>query len=163
MTSWRGFTEQAPELAAKIHRRFTAGETHVLATLRRDGSPRVSGTELDFHGAQIYAGSMPGAVKARDLRRDGRFAIHACPGVADGGDAKLSGTAVELTDPAEIAEVQGNTEPCHLFRLDVTDAVLTWVEGNTMLVEHWQEGGEHVRFARPGTGPVERTVLVNAG
>ncbi|GAA4527716.1 pyridoxamine 5'-phosphate oxidase family protein [Amycolatopsis samaneae] len=159
MTSWRGFTEQAPGLAAKIHRRFTAGETHVLATLRKDGAPRVSGGELDFHGAEIYVGALPGAVKARDLRRDGRFALHAYPGITDGGDAKLAGIAVEVTDPAEIAAVQGNTDPCHLFRLEVTDAVLTWVEGSAMVVEHWKEGGDHVRFTRSGTGPVERTVL----
>ena len=156
MTSWQEFTEQAPELAKRAHARFAAGESHVLATLRRDGSPRVSGTELDFRGADVYLGSMLDARKAQDLRRDGRFALHAQPGFADGGDAKLSGVAVELTDPAEVAALQGNSEPCHLFRLDLAEAVLTWVEENTLYVESWRPGKGVVKFARPGNGPAVR-------
>jgi hypothetical protein len=159
MTSWQGFTQEAPELAKQVHARFTAGKSHVLATVRRDGSPRVSGTEIDFRGDDAYLGSMLDAVKAKDLRRDGRFAIHAFPGFADGGDAKLSGTAIELTDPAKIAELQGNTEPCHLFRLDITEAALTYVEENTLYVDSWKEGSGMVRFARPGNGPAIRVDL----
>lgn len=157
MTTWQEFTEQAPDLAAWVHARFTAGNPHVLATVRRDGSPRVSGTEVDFQGDEIYLGSMLDAVKARDLRRDGRFALHAHPAE---GDAKLAGVAVELTDPAEIAAVQGNSDPCHLFRLDLVEAVLTWVKENTLFVESWQPGRGTVRFARPGNGPAIRVAAV---
>jgi hypothetical protein len=156
MTSWQEFSEQAPDLAARVHGRFTAAASHVLATLRRDGSPRVSGSEVDFKGGEIYLGSMLDARKARDLRRDSRFAIHAYPGVEEGGDAKLAGVVVELTDPAEIAALQGNDEPCHLFRLDLREVVLTWVAEDTLFVDSWQEGRGVVRFARPGNGPVVR-------
>ena len=156
MTSWQEFTEQAPDLAARVHARFTAEKTHVLATVRRDGSPRVSGTEIDFRGRDAYLGSMVGAVKARDLQRDGRFALHAHPGE---GDAKLAGIAVELTDPAEIAALQGNSDPCHLFRLELTEAVVTWVAEDTLFVESWREGRGTVRFARPGNGPAVRVAV----
>ena len=38
-----------------------------LATLRRDGSPRISGTEAHIVDGQIVLGMMPGSMKARDL------------------------------------------------------------------------------------------------
>jgi hypothetical protein len=40
-----------------------------LATLRRDGSPRISGTEVEFTDGQVWLGMMPGSLKALDLRR----------------------------------------------------------------------------------------------
>ncbi len=154
MTSWQEFSEQAPELAAKVRARFFgAGKSHVLATLRRDGSPRVSGSEIDFRGQEVYVGSMLDAVKARDLQRDGRFAIHALPGIEEGGDAKLAGVAVEIADPAAVL---GHADPSHLFRLDLREAALTWVDEDTLFVESWREGRGTVRFARPGNGPAVR-------
>jgi hypothetical protein len=93
MASWEAFAQDAPDLARRVCKRFEATKHHVLATLRKDGSPRVSGTELEFEGADIFLGSMGGSVKARDLQRDPRFAIHANPGDGsmEGGDAKISG------------------------------------------------------------------------
>jgi hypothetical protein len=159
MATWQAFAAAAPSLADRVHQRFTSAETHILATLRRDGSPRVSGSEVDFRDGSLYVGSMLDAVKARDLLRDGRFAIHAAPGdPAAGGDAKLAGVATEVTDPALLAGVQGG-EPSHLFHLDVREAVLTWVADNTLFAESWQEGRGLVRFARPDNGPVVRTEL----
>ena len=160
MATWQAFAAAAPSLADRVYKRFTSAETHILATLRRDGSPRVSGSEVDFRDGSVYVGSMLDAVKARDLRRDGRFAIHAAPGdPAAGGDAKLAGVATEVTDPALLAQVQGGDEPSHLFHLDVREAVLTWVADNTLFAESWQEGRGLVRFARPDNGPVIRTEL----
>ncbi|MBB4684842.1 pyridoxamine 5'-phosphate oxidase family protein [Amycolatopsis jiangsuensis] len=157
MTSWQEFGTAAPSLAERLRARFTAADAHVLATLRRDGSPRVSGSEIEFRGDEAYIGSMVDARKARDLLRDGRFALHASPGIEQGGDAKLAGHAVEVTDPAEVALHQ-QPQPSHLFRLDIEEAVLTWVEGNTLLVESWHPG-RWVRFARPDNGPAVRTEL----
>ncbi|MDA8372236.1 MAG: pyridoxamine 5'-phosphate oxidase family protein [Nocardiopsaceae bacterium] len=148
--TWQEFTEAAPELAAAVRARFEATPHHVVATLRRDGAPRVSGTEVGFHGPDLVLGSMPDARKARDLQRDGRFAVHANPGDGsmEGGDAKVSGTAVEVTDPLKVAEFrQPGTPPgpFHLFRLLLSDVVLTSVEEDTLRVRLW----------RPGTGVVE--------
>ncbi|WP_328607925.1 pyridoxamine 5'-phosphate oxidase family protein [Amycolatopsis sp. NBC_00345] len=160
MATWQAFAAAAPSLADRVRKRFTSAESHILATLRRDGSPRVSGSEVDFRDGSLYVGSMLDAVKARDLRRDGRFAIHAAPGdPAAGGDAKLAGVATEVTDPALLARIQGGGEPSHLFHLDIREAALTWVEGNTLFVESWQEGKGLVRFARPDNGPAIRTEL----
>ncbi|PRX01470.1 UNVERIFIED_ORG: pyridoxamine 5'-phosphate oxidase [Actinomadura viridilutea] len=148
MATWKQFEEEAPELAAKIRARFEAAETHVLATLRRDGSPRVSGSEVDFLGPDLAFGSMLNAVKARDLRRDGRCAIHAHP--AEGGDAKVAGVAVEVTDPEEKKTYTTGTEPpgdFHAFRLDLTEAVFTSVEDDELVIRFWRPG-EPVRTVR---------------
>ncbi|MFF5207552.1 hypothetical protein [Streptosporangium sp. NPDC000396] len=82
MAAWEQFEKEAGELASEVRARFEAAETHILATLRKDGSPRVSGTEVDFMGPDLSFGSMLNAVKAFDFRRDGRCAIHAHPGKA---------------------------------------------------------------------------------
>lgn len=142
MATWRQFEEEAGGLAAEVRARFEAHETHVLATLRKDGSPRVSGSEVDFSGAELTFGSMLGAVKARDLRRDGRCAIHAHPGE---GDAKIAGVAVEVADPAEKLAMTTGKEPpgdFHAFRLDLTEAVLTSVdqEEQLLVIRLWRPG-----------------------
>jgi hypothetical protein len=112
MATWQAFAAAAPSLADRVYKRFTSAESHILATLRRDGSPRVSGSEVNFREGSLYIGSMFDAVKARDLHRDGRFAIHAAPGdPAAGGDAKVAGIATEVTDPTVLAQVLGGGEP----------------------------------------------------
>ncbi|WP_017625139.1 pyridoxamine 5'-phosphate oxidase family protein [Nocardiopsis chromatogenes] len=157
---WAVFEDEAPELAARVRGRFERTLHHVLATLRSDGAPRVSGTEVRFYGRHLTLGSMPGAVKARDLQRDGRFALHASPGEVNredaeeamgGGDAKVAGRAVEVTDPGELEafrEVGVPPGPFHLFRLMPTGVVLTSVEDGELVIRHWRPGGgvtEHRR------------------
>jgi hypothetical protein len=44
MVTWKQFSEEVPALADAVQARFKAHKHHVLATLRKDGSPRVSGT-----------------------------------------------------------------------------------------------------------------------
>lgn len=137
MANWTDVRAEAPELAAAVEARLSAAKHHVLATLRRDGSPRVSGTEVELRPEGLYLGSMWEAVKARDLRRDGRFALHANPGDGSmaGGDAKLSGTAVEVTDHPDAGG-------SHLFRLEVTEVVLTSLhpDGDRLVIETWRPG-----------------------
>jgi hypothetical protein len=92
----------------------------VLATLRRDGSPRVSGIEVEFTDGELVMGMMPGSVKAQDLRRDPRLSLHAAsedpPHDASRwlGDAKISGRAVEVGAPAD------EDEPAHRFKVDTS-------------------------------------------
>lgn len=152
MADWEVFEKEAGELAAVVKARFQAAETHVLATLRKDGSPRVSGTEVDFQGPHLTFGSMLNAVKARDLQRDGRCAIHAHPGnPLDGGDAKVAGVAIEMTDPAEKNAYRTGKEPpgdFHAFRLDLREAVVTTVEGDELVVRLWRPGQGVATFRR---------------
>lgn len=144
-SDWATFERDAPELAVAVRARFEATKHHVLATLRSDGAPRVSGTEVIFHGDVVAIGSMWHAVKALDLLRDGRFALHANPGDGsmEAGDAKVSGTAVELTGAAATPIVEQLpmevTEPFHLFRLDLAQVVLSEVdhERERMVIRSW--------------------------
>lgn len=153
---WSELERAEPQLAASVRARLEATKHHVLATLRADGAPRVSGSEVLFHGEILGLGSMWGARKALDLRRDGRFALHANPGDGsmEGGDAKLSGTAVELSGELAAAiadQLSSETEdgerpeipePFHLFRLDLAQVVLSEVDHdrNCMVIRSWWPG-----------------------
>ena len=108
-----------------------------MATLRRDGSPRISGTEIQFAGDQVQIGSMPGAVKARDLMRDGRVAIHGpthdpAKGGTWRGEAKIAGRAVEM--PAD--------GDAHAFRIDIEEVVVTRLNEarDRLVIESWTPG-----------------------
>ncbi len=143
---WSTVESEQPALAAAVLARFQCTKHHVLATLRRDGAPRMSGTEVPLVEGDLYLGSMPGALKARDLQRDGRFALHSNPGDGsmEGGDAKLSGVAVEIVDADEVARVGelvgAPPGPFHLFRLDVDLVVLSEVDeaNGTMAITSWR-------------------------
>ena len=135
MATWVEFAAEAPELAAAVRARFEATKHHVLATLRRDGSPRVSGTEVETGEDEWFIGSMLNARKARDLRGDPRFAIHANPGDGsmEGGDAKIAGTAVEVSPPED-------NPSSHHFRLSLEEVVLTSVAADRLVIEMWKPG-----------------------
>jgi len=160
-TNWAAFAAAEPELAGIVEQRFGAFRHHVLATLRKDGSPRTSGVEVQFLLGELWCGMMPGSLKALDLHRDPRFALQANPGAGTdmgGGDVRISGRAVEVTDPAlkgaYVKEVEP-PEPFHLFRTELTQVVrTTYVEDDQFLVVQVWKPGEPVRTLRrtwPGT------------
>jgi hypothetical protein len=145
MATWKEFETSAPDLARAARSRFEATKHHVLATLRKDGSPRVSGTEVAFLRTELTIGSMPGSVKSRDLLRDARFALHANPGDGSmtGGDSKLSGDAI--LSPGIAAD---STQPgADYFRLDILEVVHTDVQGDELVIRVWRPG-EEVREIR---------------
>ena len=79
MASWNDVTTEAPELAKRVQSRFAANKEVVLATLRKDGSPRISGIETMFVLDELWLGMMPESLKALDLQRDPRLALHSAP------------------------------------------------------------------------------------
>ena len=136
MATWAEFEAAAPEFASRVRALMTSRKHLTMATLRRDGSPRISGTELEFGDKELRIGSMTGAVKALDLRRDPRVAIHGPtedpPADAPGGwrgEAKIAGTAIEVPS--------GST--AHHFHIDIHEAVITRLNeaGNRLVVESW--------------------------
>jgi hypothetical protein len=162
IATWKDVTKAAPELAAAVQRSFDAHIHKTLATLRADGSPRISGQELSFRDGDVWLGMMPDSRKARDLQRDPRLAVHSAtvdPTMA-GGDAKLSGRAVEVTDRETFDRFVGQErdakgaeppQPFHLFRVDVEEIVLTTLGGDPpdhIVIERWRE--------RRGVSRVER-------
>jgi hypothetical protein len=147
MPSWSDVETEAPELTA-LARRFLDAHVHkTLATLRRDGSPRISGTEVVFAEGEMWLGSMWRSLKALDLQRDPRFALHS--GSADPqewtGDAKLAGRAEEITDPERKAAIIGDDAPpgsSHLFRADITELVVVRIgdPADHLVIETWHAG-----------------------
>jgi hypothetical protein len=122
--SWSDFESAAPELAASVRRRLDAHTHKTLATIRADGSPRISGTESQFSDGELWIGSMPHARKARDLQRDPRFALHSGSDEPSEwkGDAKLAGVVEEITDAERRRQVIGDGHgSSHLFRLDLRE------------------------------------------
>ena len=105
MAKWNDFASAEPDFSRRVLELFTTQKHMTLATLRRDGSPRISGTEAQFVDDELVLGMMPGSLKARDLLRDPRMALHS-PSIdppegdpsAWGGDAKIAGVAVENFD-----------------------------------------------------------------
>lgn len=162
MVAWSEVAAEEPEFAERARALFEAHRHKILATLRKDGSPRISGIEAGFaDDGHLYLGMMHESRKALDLRRDPRFALHS--GSADPpdedpsswtGDVKLSGQAEEIVDPDEIAtfvKAAGPPPgPFHLFRLDVAEVVLTKVgePADHLVIEHWQAGSGLRRFRR---------------
>jgi len=148
MATWAELETEAPEHAAVVLDRFTNHLHHILGTIRPDGSPRLSGTELHVLDGDVWFGSMPDAAKGRDLRRDPRCAVHAAP--IDTkllvGDAKVAGRALLVTDPAVTASIarqlgrEDGDLGGDLFRLDLTEAVVTRVEGDRLHVATWHPG-----------------------
>jgi len=145
MRNWADVETTHPEFAAAVRARFAAAKHHVLATLTRDGSPRVSGTEVEFWRSDLIVGTGPQAVKTLDLRRDPRYALHAHTGDGSmaGGDAKVSGRAVELDDPEVLAAFAAYTGqppmPFTLFRLEPTAVVLTDIDGDRLRIRTLRE------------------------
>ena len=146
--NWAALSTAEPDLAGTVEQRFGAFTHHVLATLRKDGSPRTSGIEVRFLDGELWLGMMPDSLKALDLRRDPRFALQANPGEGTGpgvGDVRVAGRAVEVDDPtvkgAYVKEVEP-PEPFHLFRTELTEVVRTYVEDDKYLVvQVWKPGG----------------------
>jgi Pyridoxamine 5'-phosphate oxidase len=150
MARWQEIENDAAEFAARVKARFDAGTNKTIATLRRDGSPRISGTEARFQDGEIVFGMMPGSMKLRDVRRDPRIAMH-CPTLEPvspeswPGDAKLSGVAVEMSPPNGTTSAgSGN------FRIDIREVTLTYVgePADHLVIETWHPGRGHRRHTR---------------
>ena len=139
VASWNDFRSDAPELAARVEPALRRGKHMTMATLRRDGAPRISGTELELEDHELYVGMMPRSRKALDLQRDPRVAIHGP--TADPpdnpsewiGEAKLGGRAIELPR---------DDDAPHRFRIEIDEVVLTHLNnaGDRLVIESWHPG-----------------------
>jgi hypothetical protein len=144
--SWAEVEAAEPDFAKKVRDLFGAHKHKTMATIRRDGSPRISGTEMEFSDGDVFIGMMPMSVKFSDLQRDGRVAFHSGsedPPSEDPsswpGDAKIAGRAIEVPE-----------EKYKRFRIDITEVVLIRVgrPADHLVVESWHPGRGLVRRER---------------
>jgi hypothetical protein len=137
MVAWREIKADAPQFAARVRELFQARKHKTLATLRADGSPRISGIETQI-GEQVTFGSMAASRKLADLERDPRMALHS-PSVDPPednpsgwvGEAKITGRAVRIAEG---------------FQVDITEVALTYLDG--LVIESWHPGRGHNKRVR---------------
>jgi hypothetical protein len=147
MASWADFEAAHPEFASRVRALMASRKHLTMASLPRVGSRRNTGTQNPIEGGKIRIGSMTGHVKAIDLRRDPRVAIHGPtedppPENPRGwkGEAKVAGTAVEVVSGGE----------AHRFHIDIQVDVITQLndEGTRLVVESWNPERGYRRHER---------------
>jgi pyridoxamine 5'-phosphate oxidase-like protein len=143
MSRWADVVAAEPEFARQVREILDAHRHKTLATLRRDGSPRISGIEVRFEAGDVWLTAMPDSEKAYDLRGDPRLALHSAsedpplrhPGRWP-GDAKIAGRGVEVADPYRPGTPTGR------FRVDITEVVLTRIgrPADHLIIDSWHPG-----------------------
>lgn len=165
MATFSDLESTAPTIAAFLGARLAATGLCLLGTTRADGWPRVSPIEVSIVDGRLYVGSMPNAVKARDLQRDPRCCIVTPLADKDdlAGEAKAFCRAREVVEPSEWEVVRaawaaktgfdiGDPGGAHVFELEIEAAAWQRVEGDDWRTSSWRPGAgvrERVR-----TGPV---------
>jgi Pyridoxamine 5'-phosphate oxidase len=142
--SWSAIEQAEPDFAGRVRALFDAGRHKTIATLRADGSPRISGIECEFVDGELRFGSMIAALKGRDLARDPRFALHGPTfHPVEGkegewpGEAKIAGRAIAL-GPMQ-AEAGGEQPEGEMFVADITEVAIAGLnaEATKLVVEWW--------------------------
>jgi hypothetical protein len=168
MATFADVEKVEPDLAERVRAVLSSTTNAVLGTIRRDGSPRLSGADPYFHDGQLCIWSMPRARKGQDLRRDPRVAVHSIPwdsrksreGAVDVGeaDAKVSGTAVLVSDAGArsafrlwLTSERGVEQPedWDLFTIDIDAMTVISVDNGQLVVDRWStaEGRQTMRRA----------------
>lgn len=144
MVRWSEIRKAEPAFAERVQRLFDAGRHKTIATLRHDGSPRISGIECEFADDDLRFGSMIGARKGADLERDPRFALHGPTFHPEAGkegewsgEAKIAGRAFP-TGPASAGETGEQSEGVQ-FVADISEVVITGLnaEATKLVIESW--------------------------
>ncbi|MCH8064471.1 MAG: pyridoxamine 5'-phosphate oxidase family protein [Chloroflexi bacterium] len=144
MATWSEFAKAAPEMAALGLKQFEKFHIAYLATVRKDGSPRVHPVSPIFAGGRLFVATAPTSPKRLDQIRDGRYVIHALPGKEE-EEFLIRGRARRVTDDATraaVAEAAGHTVRPEdwVFEYDIETAATTY----------WENVGQ------PDTRPIRR-------
>jgi hypothetical protein len=118
--SWKVFEDNCPDLAAlgfeKLNRTIV-----YLAILKKDGSPHLNPVTPFIDNGMLYMFTEPTSPKIRDLRRDGRYAMHSSVSrVGPLIEFLVSGVAKEISDPllwAKMARIASAPVIDHTYTL----------------------------------------------
>jgi hypothetical protein len=150
VATWAEFERSEPAFAGRVAAAFGRRKHHVMATVRKGGAPRLSGTEVAISDGAFGFGVMAGAVRLVDLRRDPRVAFHSQgvdPPEHDhstwDGEVKVAGRAVAVPAPAD--GPQGEH-----FVVDLDEVVCTGIgsPADHLVIERWTPTGGLQRIRR---------------
>ncbi len=139
MTTWRDVERTEPDFAQRVRELFDQHRHKTIATLRLDGSPRISGIEAAFEDGALVFGSMQNARKGADLRRDPRFALHsATVDPVEGSEGRWSGEA-KISGRAMLIGPAGEASEGDRFYADIAEVVHTHLneEASMLVIEWW--------------------------
>ena len=145
MVAWGEFEKAAPDLAAYGAVRFGSGVAY-LATVRRDGGPRVYPITPIIGSGRLFVAMEPTSPKGYDLRRDGRFALHSSVGGSSGqgGEFSVRGYGAPVDDPTvkKIAVASSSyaiADRYVLFELFVQSALSPLYDNDELIRQVWRE------------------------
>jgi hypothetical protein len=156
LAGWGDVAGQVAPLAALVEEVFAARRMKTLATIRRDGAPRLSEISGAFiRAGDFWLGLIPSA-KERDLDRDPRCSVHCGSSTNDfSASARVSGRAMRAEPGAFtlLGMERTDGEPrFSLYRLDVSEVVVTRPdpESGLILMEWWTPERGPGRATRQG-------------
>ena len=157
---WSAIAASEPALGAVARDRLIGPGVLLVGTVRRDGSPRISGAEPLVMDGDLWLSMMRGSAKARDLARDRRILLHSIvTGPEPAAEVKVRGT-VRADDAADAqrryaaavsARLGWRPVPGEftLLVVDVEDVTYIGFDAQTsgQHVARWPAGQEYVRPA----------------
>ena len=142
--SWKSFQDEQPELAVFGAERLN-GQVAYLATVRKDGSPRVHPMTPIIGEGHLFVFMEPTSPKGHDLQRDGRYAIHCSVSDTSGssGEFTITGHAhlindLELRTLAVRLASYTPAERYILFEFDVETAASTIYPSDRPIRQSWK-------------------------
>jgi hypothetical protein len=160
---WEELVRGEPRLAAVAHDRLIKPGVLLVASIRRDGTPRLSPVEPLIFEGNLWLSMMWQSRKALDLLRDDRILIHSIITTREGsdGEVKLRGHAVEIVDRdvragycAAVSTLGWRPEEpwFHLFRIDIEDLTfIRYAPSGDQYVVQWPARTEFVRHETSAT------------
>jgi hypothetical protein len=162
--NWSELAQAQPRLAGLGQERLFERGVVLVATIRRDGTPRISPVEPFLLDDVLWLSMLEGSRKAADLLRYPRILVHSVITSRDGGEGefKIRGTARAENDRnvqrryagAVAAALGWDPEPgrFHLFAVDIGQVTFIRYDDATgdQYVALWPPGRE---FVRRGTTP----------
>ncbi len=161
MKSWKDFSLENLELSdlgkhLLLHTRQCVG-LGFIATLRKDGAPRLHPVSLVFFDDHLYVFIPSKSPKCADLKRDGRYAVQAFPLPQNecGAEFYISGVAQRIVDPTIRRDIIRRTDMIvesdeQLFELFLDRAMYTTLVDQGTSNEHpshliWRAASEMQR------------------
>jgi hypothetical protein len=155
---WAEFRSDAGEFGRDVQRLLEAPGVLLVATVRADGTPRLSPVEPFFWDGELWLAMMWRSRKSSDLKRDPRILVHNIVKSREGdeGEAKVRGRAFLESDPSRRAAIcraigealpwEPDPERVELFRVDLESVSFVRYESNgDQQVVLWPERRRFVR------------------